>query len=154
MPGKRKFTAMIENAGGGGAFVRVPFDVEEEFGSKRPRVRAWIDGVVYRGTLVRMGSDYHILGVLKEIRAQIGKDVGDEVEVVVERDTERRTVEIPPDLLTALKKDREAKSAFEKMAYSHQREYARHIMEAKKPETRARRIAQAVEMLKMDKREP
>ena len=83
---KQAFRGAIEEAGGGSAFVREPFDVQEVSGPKRPKVRAWIDGVVYRGTLVRMGSDDHILGVLKEIRAQIGKDFGDEVEVVIEPD--------------------------------------------------------------------
>ena len=63
---KKTFTAKIEEAGGGGAYVRVPFDVEKAFGSKRPKVKAMIEGVPYRGTLVRMGADHHILGVLKE----------------------------------------------------------------------------------------
>jgi hypothetical protein len=55
MTKKRAFTATIQNAGGGGAFVEVPFDVEQAFGSKKPKVRALIEGVPYRGTLVRMG---------------------------------------------------------------------------------------------------
>ncbi len=83
MPGKRTFTARIENAGGGGAFVQIPFDAEQAFGSKRPKVKATIDGLPYRGTLVRMGAEYHILGVLKEIRGKIGKDFGDEITVIV-----------------------------------------------------------------------
>jgi len=50
---KHTFTAAIQNAGGGGAYVEVPFDVEKAFGSKRPKVKATIDGIPYRGTLVR-----------------------------------------------------------------------------------------------------
>ena len=62
---KQSFVAKIKNAGGGGAFVEIPFDVEKEFGSKRPKVKAMIEGVPYRGTLVRMGSEHHMLLILK-----------------------------------------------------------------------------------------
>ncbi len=77
------FRAVIEEGRGGGAFVTVPFDVEAAFGKKRVSVRATIDDRPYRGSLVRMGGPDHILGVLKEIRAKIGKRVGDEVYVVL-----------------------------------------------------------------------
>ena len=72
MTKKHTFTASIQNAGGGGAFVEIPFDVEKAFGSKRPKVKAMIEGIPYRGTLVRMGTDCHLLLILKEIRGQIG----------------------------------------------------------------------------------
>lgn len=75
MPKKHAFTVPIQNAGGGGAFVEVPFDVEKAFGSKRPKIKANIDGVPYRGLLARMGSENHILLVLKSVREQIGKTV-------------------------------------------------------------------------------
>ena len=98
MPQKQTFTAIIQNAGGGGAFVEVPFDVEAAFGSKRPKVKALIEGVPYRGILTRMGTECHILGIRKEIREQVGKTFGDEVTVTVEPDTEPRLVEIPDRL--------------------------------------------------------
>jgi hypothetical protein len=122
--------------------------VEEAFGSKRPKVKATIGGEPYRGTLVRMGADYHVLGILKEIRQKTGKNIGDEVEIVIEPDTEPRVVDIPADLGLALRKDAKARAAFQKMAYSHQREYVQYINEAKKPETRARRVAQLIERIK------
>ena len=53
MSKKQTFKATIQNAGGGGAFVEVPFDVEQAFAAKKPRIRALIDGVPYRGLLVR-----------------------------------------------------------------------------------------------------
>jgi hypothetical protein len=90
---KMKFRAVIEDAGGGGAYVSIPFDVEQIFGNKRPKVKATIEGVPYRGTLVRMGGPYHMLPVLKEIREKIGKSFGDEIEIEVEEDTEPRRVE-------------------------------------------------------------
>lgn len=148
MTKKHTFKAVIQNAGRGGAFVEVPFDVEKAFGAKKPRVRAMIDGVPYRGLLTRMGGPNHILIILKGIREQIGKTFGDEVQVSVELDTDERVIEIPQDLMKELKKDKEAKVFFNKLSYTHQREYVLWINEAKKEETRQRRIKKTIEMLK------
>jgi hypothetical protein len=152
MSNKQTFTAVIQNAGGGGAFVEVPFDVEKEFGSKRPKVKALIEGVPYRGILTRMGTEYHMLIVLKEIREQIGKTFGDEVTITVEPDTEPRMIDVPAELKKAFKAEREAKAFFEKLSYTHQREYVTWINEAKREETRQKRILKTIEMLKEGKR--
>jgi hypothetical protein len=151
MSQQHTFRAVIESAGDGGAFVTVPFDVETVFGKKRVRVRATIDGVPYRGSLVRMGGPCHILGVLKEIREKIGKTYGDEVEIGVEEDTETRTVQIPPELLEALVQVPQAAANFQQLSYSHQKEYVRWIEEARRDETRRRRIAQFIELLSQGK---
>lgn len=143
-----RFSAIIQGAGGGGAYVIVPFDVEHAFGMKRVPVHATIDGVPYRGTLVRMGMPDHILIVLKDIRRAIGKEIGDAVNIVVWEDTDERTVDIPPDLLTALAAAPDAKARFEKLAYTHRREYVLHINDAKKPETRLRRIEKTIALLR------
>ena len=148
MTNKQTFTAMIQNAGGGGAFVEIPFDVEKEFGLKRPKIKAMIEGVPYRGTLVRMGSKHHMLLILKGIREQIGKTFGDEIKVTVESDAEPRVVEIPKDLVKEFKKDKQAKAAFDKLSYTHRKEYVRWIEEAKRAETRQTRIVKTMEMLK------
>ena len=152
MPKKHTFKAVIQNAGGGGAFVDVPFDVEAAFGEKKPKVKALIEGVPYRGLLVRMGGPNHILIILKGIREQIGKTFGDEIQVSVESDAEPRVVEIPDDLLKELKKDKAAKAFFDKLSYTHQREYVLWINEAKKAETRQTRIVKTLEMLKQSKK--
>jgi hypothetical protein len=125
--------------------------VEKEFGSKRPRVKALIEGVTYRGTLTRMGTDCHILGIRKEIREQVGKTFGDEVKISVEPDTEPRLIDVPVELKKALKTEKEAKVLFEKLSYTHQKEYVTWINEAKREETRQNRIAKTIEMLKKDK---
>jgi len=153
MTKKRAFTAVIQNAGGGGAFVEVPFDVEKAFGSKKPKVRAMIEGVPYRGTLVRMGTECHLLLVLKSIREQVGKTFGDEIKVSVELDVEERVVTVPAELKRLFKSDKEAKSTFEKLSYTHQREYVTWINEAKLAETRQRRIAKTLELLKKGKKQ-
>jgi hypothetical protein len=149
---KQTFKAVIQNAGGGGAFVDIPFDVEKIFGAKKPRVRAVIEGVPYRGLLSRMGGDQHILIILKGIREQIGKTFGDEIAITVEPDTEPREVEIPKELAKELKKEKEAKAFFDKLSYTHRREYVNWINEAKREETRQNRIAKTIEMLKQGKR--
>lgn len=149
---KHSFRAAIEQAEGGGAFVTVPFDVEKTFGKKRVPVLATIDGEPYRGSLVRMGGSCHILGVLKEIRGRIGKQVGDIVEVTVEEDEAPRVVEVPADLRAALGSTPTAQAFFATLSYSHQREYVRWIEEAKREETRKLRIARAVEMLAQGKK--
>ena len=152
MSKKHTFRGIIQNAGGGGAFVEVPFDVEAAFGSKRPKVRAMIEEVPYRGLLVRMGGPNHILIILKGIREQIGKTFVDEIKVSVEVDVEARVVTVPAEFKRAFRSDKQAQAAFEKLSYTHQREYVTWINEAKKDETRARRIAQTLERLKQKRR--
>ena len=154
MTRKKSFSGPIENPGGGGAFVRVPFDVEEVFGSKRPKVKATIEGQPYRGTLVRMGSKDHMLLILKAIREKIGKSFGDVVQVTVEADTEPRVVAVPPDLARELKKSKAAQSFFEELSYTHQKETVRWIEAAKRPDTRRARVIKTLEMLKQGKTAP
>ena len=146
----RIFNALIEDAGGGGAFVRIPFDVEQTYGKKRVKVRADIEGETYRGSLVRMGTDCHILGIRKDIRLKIGKTIGDTVHISLQEDLEPREVEIPHDLMEALSSDPQAYSAFKKLAFSHQRESVQWIEQAKRPQTRQKRIARTLVMLKQD----
>ncbi len=147
MTEKLTFSAPILDPGGGGAYVVVPFDVEKAFGAKRPKIVATIDGVPYRGSLVRMIEDNHILIVLKSIREKIGKTFGDEVEVTIEEDTEPRVVKVPKDFAAALKGSPQAKQFFDKLSYTHQREYVLWIEEAKREATRENRIKKAIGML-------
>ena len=141
------FRAIIEEAPRGGAYVRVPpEEVERLGGDGRIPVRATFDGVDYRGSIVRMGEE-SVLGVLKQIREGLGKSPGDEVEVTVERDVEERDVEVPPDLARLLEANPAAREAFESLSYSHRREHAQHVAEAKQAETRDRRARKAIETL-------
>jgi hypothetical protein len=153
MTQKYQFQAEIESAGGGGAYVNIPFDVEEAFGKKRVQIKATIDGEKYRGTLVHMGTPQHIMPVLKEIRERIGKSFGDEVAIELEEDLEPRQVEIPPDFKQALEADPITITNFNRLSYTHQKEYVRWISEAKRDQTRQIRVQQAVDMLKKGKSE-
>lgn len=140
MNSQHSFSAVIEGAEGGGAFVTVPFDVEATFGKKRVKVTATFDGVSYRGSVVRMGGDAHILLVRKDVRTAIGKGVGDCVAVTLAEDTEPRTLNPPEDFLAALEARPDALHSFQALSYSHQRQYVQWITEAKRPQTRAKRI--------------
>ncbi|HLY41010.1 MAG TPA: YdeI/OmpD-associated family protein [Terracidiphilus sp.] len=149
-----KFKALIEDAGGGGACVLFPFDTEKEFGTRgQVPVKAMFDGVSYTGTMIKYGRPQHMLPVMKNIRAQIGKGPGDTVEVVVARDTSERAVEVPPEFAKLLKKEK-LLPFFDNLSYTHRKEYVRWITDAKKEETRTRRLAKAVEMMKAKVKTP
>ena len=142
-----RFSAPIEGAPRGGAYVTVPPEVIEELGgSGRIPVTASFDGVAYRGSIVRMGGS-SVLGVLKGIREGLGKEVGDIIEVTVDLDVGAREVELPPELAVALEANPAARRAFDALSFSHRREHAMHVAEAKKPETRERRTRKTIELL-------
>lgn len=94
MKKKYEFTAEIKKVPDlDGAYVEIPFDLREEFGRGRLKVHASFDGEPYDGSIVNMGmknpdgSICYILGVRKDIRAKIGKQPGDTVQVIFsERD--------------------------------------------------------------------
>ena len=145
---KYKFRAKIQAGAGGGAYVVFPHDVEKEFGTKgKVPVQAAFDGVPYKGSLFKYSYSQHVLGILKSIREQIGKQPGDIVDLAIWKDEELRTVEIPADFRNRLKKE-SLLPIFEKLSYAHRKEYCRWITEAKKEETRLRRLEKAVEMLR------
>jgi hypothetical protein len=149
-----KFTATIEPAEHGHGFVFFPFDVKEEFGTQAQiRVKATFDGVPYAGSMVKYGSPQHMLPVVKGILAQIGKASGDRVDVLVERDPTERVVEVPEEFTAAMKKAR-VLASFEKLSFTHRKEYCRWIREAKREETRQTRLAKAVELLKKGVKTP
>lgn len=142
-----RFTARIEAANGGGAYVLFPFDVQKEFGSKgKIPIKATFNGIPYTGTMIRYGHPEHMVPLLKAIREQIGKGPGDKIEVEVWKDDAVRALEVPAPFLTRLRREG-LLAGFEKLSYTHRKEYCRWITEAKKEETRAKRLDKAIEML-------
>jgi len=126
--------------------ITVPFDVEKVFGAKRVPVKVSVNGANYRGTVVRMGGRY-MLGIPKVFRDAAGVKAGDMITVEMERDTDERTVEIPKDFADAMKKAG-VTERFSKMSFTHRKEYVNAVLEAKREETRIRRIEKNIEMLR------
>jgi hypothetical protein len=151
---KYKFKAEIQAGRGGGAYVVFPYDVEKEFGTKgKVPVDATIDGVPHKSGLFRMGMPDHILGVHKAVRDQIGKSFGDIVTIELWKDDQPREVVVPPAFKARMKKAGVI-PFFEGLSFTHRKEYCRWITEAKKEETRARRLESALELLKKGVRSP
>ena len=149
-----RFKAKIESGDGGGAYVLFPYDVDKEFGTKgKVPVKASFDGVPYTGSLIKYGHPRHMLPMLKAIREQIGKAPGDTVSVELSKDDAPRTLDVPPAFKQAIAKAG-VSPMFERLSYTHRKEYCRWIGEAKKEETRERRLQKAIEMLKQGVRTP
>lgn len=88
-----------------------------------------------------------MLGVTKAVMAEAGAGPSDALDVVVENDEAPREVEVPPDLTKALKRNRAARAVWDGLSFSHRREYVSYIVEAKKEETRARRVERTIKVL-------
>lgn len=130
----------------GRGFVELPFDVKKEFGKARPPVRISINGHSYRSTIAVYGGRYYV-PVRRERREATGVEAGDIVEVRIVLDTEVRRVEPPPELSAALAKNGPARAQWKRLSYTHKKEHAEAILQAKKSETRARRVQKILEEL-------
>ena len=149
MQPEHEFEAVLEaGEDHGGVFVVVPFDVAEVYGTRgRVPVQATFDNYPYQGSIVPLGDGHHALLLLKQIRRAIDKTVGDTVRVTLSRDATERKMEAPADLAEKLATNPKAAGYFDKLAYTHQREFVRWLEGAKKPETRTRRLNEIVELL-------
>jgi len=150
---KLEFTAKLEGEqGSSAAWMNAPFDVMRVFGTRaRVPVRGTINGSPFRSSLMPMGG-CHGMAVNKTIRDGAGIKAGDTVSVVMERDDAERSVEVPPALKKELAKTKTAKANWEKLSFTNQKEIALSISGAKQEETRERRLAKAMEILKTGKK--
>ena len=126
--------------------ITIPFDVAALWGTKRVPVIATINNAEYRGSIVSMGGKY-MLGIPKAFREAAGINAGDHIVVTLQRDETERTIDPPSDLAAAIAESKLG-SEWERLSYTHKKEHVRAVVEAKQAETRARRIAKAIEMLK------
>lgn len=144
----RFHATLLPDPTGTGTYVAVPPKVQAALGLKgRPKIHAVIAGHLYRGSLMPTGKGSFALGVLKAIQQAEGLKRGDTITVEVELDTAPRVIEPPPDLAAALLRDKAAAASWHALSYTNQREIARSLEEAKKPETRTRRLASALSRL-------
>lgn len=146
-----RFETRVEPHGKTATFFHVPPEVMEALGPKRRvAVRVTVNGYAYRSTVAPMGGEF-LLPLNRQNRAAVGVAAGEVVQVTIERDEEPRVAEVPEDLAAALATDEAAGEAFAGLSYSHQREYTEWISEAKRAETRTRRVTQALERLRAGK---
>ena len=151
----KRFRALVKRKEGGDVCsINIPFDVEKTFGGRnRVPVRGTLNGAPYRSSVFKMGGDCHFMVVNRQLRAAAGVKGGETVPVTMERDDAPRTVTPPPDFARALKANEEARAAWDRLSFTHQREHVEHVEGAKKPETRQRRIENSIQLLAAGKRE-
>jgi hypothetical protein len=143
-----RFTTTIELGGKTATGFRVPADVVASFGKgKKPPVRVTINGHTYRSTVAAYG-DVFMLPLSAENREAAGVAAGDSVEVELELDTAPRIVEVPEDLAAAIAADPAAAAFWPTLSYSNQRWHVLSAEGAKSPDTRQRRIASSVGLLR------
>jgi hypothetical protein len=142
-----KFRSRVVLGGKTATGIPVPAEVVESLGAgKRPAVRVGINKHTYRSTVAPMGGEF-FLPLSAENRAAAGVEAGDSVEVEVELDTAPREIALPEDLQAALAASAGARGFWERLSYSNKRAYVLWVEGAKRAETRARRVGEAVEML-------
>ncbi|HWS24651.1 MAG TPA: YdeI/OmpD-associated family protein [Anaerolineales bacterium] len=141
-----EFYATVMSPDAHGAFVEIPAEIASALGNQRVKVFAWFDSVPYRGSVVRMGGSL-ILGVRKDILLKNEKKIGDTLLVKLKRDSEPRIVEIPNDVKVELEQQPETMTSFNKLSYTHQKEWINSILEAKRPETRQQRVKKMIKFL-------
>jgi hypothetical protein len=133
--------------------ILIPFNAEEAFGRRGLiPVAGTINGHAFRSSLMPEGEGRHYLAANKTMLAGASAVAGETVHLVLALDTAERIVEPPAELAAALKSHPQAKAAFERLSYSHRKEYADWVAGGKKPETRESRAQKAVEMIVAGKR--
>jgi hypothetical protein len=143
-------TALLRRGPAGGwTFLRVPFDVPTVFGTKaRVAVRGTINGFPFRNSLMPNGDGTHSMVVNKILQSGAGARAGDEVSVIIELDTRKRTVAIPKELRAALATDQAAAKIFPTLSPSHRKELADWVGGAKQSATRLTRARKALPLIR------
>ena len=152
---EQRFMTIVGSDDPSSLFIVVPPEMVAALSAKkRPPVRVTLNGdYTYRSTVSVYGGRY-LLPIRREIREACGLEPGMPVEVTLALDEEPRTVEVPDDLASAFAGDSEARAVFDRLSFTHQREYVEWIAGAKREETRTRRVAQTLEMLRKGVKTP
>lgn len=145
---RTSFEGVLETARGGGAVVYLPPEVIEVLGGLRVRVSGTLNGVEFASNTMPAGGGEACLGVHKATLEAAKADFGDVVQVELELDDAPRAVELPPELSEALSGEPELRAVFDKLSFTHRLEYAKWIGDAKRPETRLRRVTETLERLR------
>lgn len=150
-PGVIRYTTTIEqstNPADSWAWVDFPYDLKALYGIGNlvPAIMTF-DGLSYQGSIAKMGGQHPMLLIKRDILKQLGKHKGETVAVTVTFDDQPRQIMLPIELKRALDKQPVAKAIHQQLAFSHRREYAQWVAEAKQSTTRERRAAKAVEII-------
>lgn len=140
---KYQFESIIKASeiGKGGSYVEFPYDVKQEFGGAgRVKVICFFGDIEYRGSLVKMGTSCHILGISKEIRGKLEKTIGDSVQVMLYKDETERTVDVHPLLTEQFEVNQTLREKYEKLSYTRKKEIFNQLTDAKKAETLKSRL--------------
>jgi len=150
---KLEFTVKLQGKDGSSvAWLNAPFDVKKVFNTRaRVPVRGTINGFPFRTSLMPMGG-CHGMAVDKTMREGAGVEAGDTVSIVLERDEGERTVDVPPLLKKELANSKTAQANWQKLSFTNQKEIALSIRGAKQEETRLRRLAKVMDILKTGKK--
>jgi hypothetical protein len=147
-----RFRTTVELGGKTATGIPVPEDVVAALGSgKRPAVRVTVGGHSYQTTVASRGGRFFV-PLSADNRSAAGVAAGDEVDVDIESDTESREVTVPADFADALAHEDTARTFFDGLSYTDRKEWVRWVEEAKRAETRARRVAEAVASLRAGER--
>lgn len=139
---------LLSHADSSAAILKPPFDVTAIFHRKgRIPVKGTINGFLFRSSLMNMG-DGHMMVINAQMRAGAGCKAGDTVAILMELDEDKRTVEVPTYLKKMIAADPKTKESWSKLSFTHQKEYVREIEDAKRPETRKKRIAAMMDALR------
>lgn len=135
-----KLRLVLVGHGGNTAGFEIPdAAVEELGGGRRPKVVATVAGHTWRSSIANMGGTF-MLGMSQAERKAAGVEAGQTLDLEVVLDTAERTVDVPDDLAAELAGDAAAQAAWDGWSFTRRKEAARQLTEAKKPETRARRL--------------
>jgi hypothetical protein len=143
-----KFRTKVETAGKTAAGIHIPDEIVQALGKgKKPPVKVTINGYTYRSTVATVSGRF-MVGVSAENRANARVAGGDMVDVDIELDTAPRELTVPPELAKALDRDPKARKFFDGLSFSNRQWHVLQVTGAKTDETRERRIAKSVEMLR------
>ena len=146
-----KFRTKISQADGNATGIEIPDEVLTAFGAgKKPAVTMSVNGYAYRSTVATVNGR-PMVGFSAAHRAASGLAGGDEVEVNIELDTAPRVVDVPPDLQAALDAEPLAQATFDRLSNSMKGYHVSQVLDAKTPETRQRRIAKSISVLREGK---
>ena len=143
------FRTAIRSEGQNATGIHVPADAMAALDSrKRVPVVVTINGHSYRSTVVPYNGEPAMLPLSAANRHAAGVRAGEEIEVTLEVDTAPREADVPPELAEALAADHAAAAFFETLSYSNKRVFTLNVEGTSNPETKARRVAKAIELLR------